>query len=233
MRIRFRGAVEQTCDHDAGMAFEPLFRSVVVGIVPQPREIPPAPFEREDVQRLFADLNREHPYQQLAFAPGDIGARFTRSPDDFVSIEPGLIQIQMPVSMTTQLATDRVVSLLRTAFARLALDQVLQCGIKIIANVAVPDAKSFVSDRLMRADQVKELGPGFFGGGVKFRRIEEGREDNLSLEPFVRDNGFLYVDYDVLRVAVDGPMAGLDQLGSLLDEAFSFVGNEAVALLTM
>ncbi len=72
---------------------EALFKSAVVGLVPQPTQVPPAPYRREDLHRVFGDINRDYPYQQFGFLPGDAGAQLVNGPDDTVMIQPALLQV--------------------------------------------------------------------------------------------------------------------------------------------
>jgi hypothetical protein len=210
---------------------DPLFQALVVGLVPQPKQIPPAPFVAEDLQRAYFDVSKEHHYQQFQFLPGEAGAQFMNAPEDGIVVQPGLIQLRTPVETTPEVARERFVAILRVLAKRLALATFLQAGIKVVAHVAVDgSAKHFIGERLMRSpDHIAELGPNFFAGGVKFRSIqpENGLEENLLLEPFVHDDKFVFVDYDVQR-----PFPyEVGQVGGWLDEAFAFVRGPAMRLL--
>lgn len=213
---------------------EPLFQHLIVGLVPLPRENPPAPFRREDLQRVFADVGRDYPYQQFSFLPSDAGAQLANSPEDAVMIQPGLLQVRTPV-MTAEHARQKADAILEAVARRLELREFLGCGIKVVANVAAPggapDAKSFVTLQLMKpGEQAEELGPGFFGGGIKYRRIDgqERMEEVLLIEPLVADNSLLFIDYDVQR---GGPLQGLDEVPSWIDEAFEFVRGPTMTIL--
>jgi hypothetical protein len=210
---------------------DPLFRAVVVGLVPQPQQIPPPPFAPEDLQRAYFDVSREHAYQQFQFLPGDAGAQFLNSPEDGLVIQPGLIQFRSVIDSTPEVARERTLSIMRVLTKRLEVLSFLQVGIKIVAHVPVQgSARSFIADRLMRGtERIEELGPGFFAGGVKYRNIEQTppQEEVLLIEPFVQDDNFLFVDYDTQRPQ----QFELDQLAGWLDDGFSFVRGPAMDLL--
>jgi hypothetical protein len=217
---------------DTVRLLELLYRNVVVGLVPQPTQIPPKPFAQETLQRVFLDLTHEHTYQQFGFLP-DGGAQLVADPDDAVLIQPFLIQVRTPVAMTKELASEKVVSLLRAIAKRLELGTFVNGGIKVIVHVAISpgqDAREFVATNLMRAEEkVAELGPGYFAGGVKYRSIEEARrEDNLLIEPFVRDPSYLFIDYDVQRFE---PFTDVQDVGNWLDEAYDFIDGPVRRLL--
>ncbi len=215
---------------------EPLFQQLIVGLIPQPTSVPPKPYGRDALQRVFGDISRDHPYQQIAFIQGDVGAHFNNGPQDVAVVTPDLIQVQTPV-MSAESAREKVERIQTIAAERLQLQAYLLGGIKVIAHVAVPghspDAVKFVSEQLMQVgDQADELGAGFFAGGIKYRRIDQlnepGREDVLLIEPFVGDNGFLFIDYDVQRRQ---PFQGIGDLSGWIDEAFSFVRGPTMAIL--
>ncbi len=215
---------------------EPLFRVLVVGVVPQPTQVPPQPFDREDLQRIFIEVSRSYPYSQFGFLPADQGAQFLNPPDDRVMVQPGLLQVSTPVDSTAERGREKAVTVLRVIAERLKLSQFLQLGIKVVAHVAAPPegARDFVAGRLMmgQTERLKDLGPDFFGGGVKFRRIgtqaQAHREEVLLIEPLVVDNDFMWVDYDVQSL---GLFQGLDSLGSEIDNAFNFVRDETMTIL--
>lgn len=214
------------------MDLQPLYRAVIVGLVPQPRQIPPAPFSPDQLQRLFTEVGRSYRYQQFSFLPGDGGAQMSNGPEDALMVQPPLVQLRALVTLTPEASRETSMTILRSAAAELELDQFLQAGIKVIAHVPAPgdtDAKAFVEEQLMRAGgRAKLLGQDFFAGGVKFRALGESSEANLLIEPLVADPQFIFVDYDVQH---HEPFGDLDRLAGWLDEAFSFVRDETMGLL--
>lgn len=215
---------------------ELLFKHIVVGLVPQPRQIPPSPYPKEDLQRLFVEVSRDYPYQQFTLLPGDSGAQISAGLEDVLVVQPGLLQLRSPVELTTETARQKCMTVLRASVARLGFDAFLQCGIKVVAHVALTganvSAKAFVSERLMRSgDQASDLGPNFFGGGVKYRRINENGEETLLVEPFIHDDAYVFIDYDVGRASTQGPMTDVEEIDNWLSDAFSFVGTQTMALL--
>jgi hypothetical protein len=84
--------------------------------LPQPTQIPPAPFPQEALQRVFLDLTQEHPYQKFGFLP-DGGAQLVAGVDDAVTIRPSSIEIrtQIAASGTRERAAEKAVTILRLA----------------------------------------------------------------------------------------------------------------------
>ncbi|MEJ7657502.1 MAG: hypothetical protein WKF33_10785 [Thermoleophilaceae bacterium] len=212
---------------------EALFRQLVVGVVPQ--LVPPAALPRDALQRAFLDIGEEYPYQQFQVLPGDSGAQLSNSPSDLVIMQPGVFQVQTPVELTPELARTKAQAILNTVSKRLKVENYLTCGIKVVAHVSapgpVPDAKAFISGQVMRAGELAhELGPNFYGGGVKYRSFSDdlSLEENLSLEPWIGDNQFIYVDFDVQRRI---PFQGLGDLSAWLDDAFSFVSGPTMRVI--
>jgi hypothetical protein len=221
---------------------DPLFKSLIIQLVPQPRQMPLPPFDHEALQGIFSEVIRKYPYQAFGFTPNGRGAVFQNGPEDAVELRPAQLQIQAnldgqePLVATT--AEEKVVTILRVACARLELNAFLQCGVQIIAKAPVPGAepkaKDFVADHLMKGgDQADILGSGYFAGGVRFRRIEEDGtgEDSLTIEPYIHDDTLVYLDYQKVRVAVERPIE-LDHLSSWISDGFEFLSGSTMNLLT-
>ncbi len=222
-------------------AVEPRYRTLAVALVPQPQQMPPPAFDKGELQRIFADVIRHYPYEAFGFTqPNQRGAQFNNGPDDVVEFRPAAFQIQTkmdgPDLLTGPMASDKVAKIFKIAAERLKVAAFLQCHIQIIASVDAPDedAKQFVAERLLHdIEQSDELGPDYFAGGVRFRRLvpPPPGEDSLSVEPDVNDNSLLYIDFQMARLAATGPIA-LDQASSWIGEAFDFVGGPTMRLLS-
>lgn len=219
---------------------EPRYRSLNVTLAPQPRQMPPPAFDKDELQRIFAEVIRKYPYQAFGFTPNQRGAQFNNGPDDLVELRPAVLHIQAkmdgPDLLTGPMAVAKVAKIFKISAERLKVEAFLQCGIVIVASVDAPDedAKRFVAERLMHdVEQAAELGPDYYGAGVRFRRLvlPADGEDNLSIEPDVNDNSLIYVEYQMGRVATTGPIL-LDQVSSWIDEAFDFVSGSTMRLLS-
>jgi hypothetical protein len=221
-------------------SMEPLFNGVIVGLVPSPTQMPPVPFEREDLQRVFFDVSKDFPYSQFGILPGDQGAQFLNPPEDRVLLQPSLIQVSAPIGTgshdtTAERAREKAVTVLRTSAERLSLNQFLQCGVKVIAWVPSPEggAHSYVADHLFRqAEKTQELGEGFVGGGIKLWRFDQANGGQVIelvlIEPLLANDDYIYVEYDIQRhYALDD----LDMLGPWIDSAFKFVRERAMTFL--
>jgi hypothetical protein len=209
---------------------EPLYKSLMVQLGPQPKQMPPEPLKREDLQSIFSEVIDKYPYQTFGFTPDMRGAIFHNGPEDAVELRPAQFQIQAKLDgqepLGAETAERKVMRILRIAGTRLEMETFLQAAILIVALAAVPgddpDAKAFVAEHLMAAgNQPHILGPRYFGGGVKFR----------SLEPYIEDNRYVYIEHQVTRVAVTQAI-GLDNLSSLITEAFEFCAGPTMKLLT-
>ncbi len=220
---------------------EPRYRTLMVALVPQPRQMPPPAFDKDELQRIFADVIRHYPYQAFGFtAPNQRGAQFNNGPNDLVELRPAAFQIQAkmdgPDLLTGPMASDKVVKIFKIAAERLKVEAFLQCALQIIASVDAPDkdAKKFIAERLLHdTEQAAELGPDYFAGGVRFRRLVPPLpgEDNLSVEPDVNDNSLIYVDFQMARMAATGPIT-LDQMSAWIGEAFDFFSGPTIRLLS-
>jgi hypothetical protein len=104
----------------------------------------------------------------------------------------------------------------------------------VVANVPAPEggARNFVANRLIsQSDRIDDsLGHGYFGGGIKVFRFGENNQqiEILLVEPLIADDTLIYIDYDIQR---NQPVPGVGELGGWIDDAFSFVGERAIAFL--
>jgi len=222
---------------------EPRYKLLAVALVPVPRQVPLPPFAAEDLQRVFADVTHSYPYQSFEFIFNNRGAKFSNGEADFVELRPARFQIQAvmdgPDVLTAELAQKKVVRIFKTAADRLKVPGFVQCSIQVVAGGEVsgpdPDAKAFVAEQLMAGtDRANDLGTGYFGGGVRFRRIADNGagEDTLSVEPFLHDNSQIYLNHQLTRVFHDEPLTDLDSVGSLIDDAFEFLSAPVMRLLS-
>jgi len=211
----------------------------MVALQPQPREMPPPPFDKEKLQEIFAEVIRHHSYQSFGFTPNGRGALFTNGEDDGVELRPALLRVQAKMDgadvLTHGAAQEKAMRIMEIAADRLSIEAFLQCAIQIIASVDAPDgdARAFVGKHLLRnPEQASLLGEDYFGGGVRYRclRNNEG-EDNLSIEPDVNDNSLVFIDYQLARAGVTGPIA-LGDAGAWVGEAFEFLRVPTMALLS-
>lgn len=219
---------------------DPRFRSLVVALGPQLTQMPPPAFGREALQVVFAEITREYPYQQFGFLPSGRGAQFHNGQEDAVELRPALLQIQAkmngPDLLTAPMAVDKVARIFEIAAEHLGLVAFIQSAIQIVASVDAPegDAKGFAEAHLLHdAEQSTVLGDGYFGGGVRFRRLigppPQG-EDNLSIEPDVNDNALLFADFQSTRVAVSETIS-LEQMSDRVTAAFEFMSQPTMRLL--
>lgn len=211
--------------------------------------MPLPPFDRDALQRVFSDLVHRYPYQAFGFTPNGRGAIFQNGPEDAVELRPAEFKIQIKLDGAEPLyastAEQKVSVILGLAGEHLGVETFLQGGVQIIAHAAVPgnepDAKAFVASHLMKSNvQAEHLGEGYFAGGVRFRRVDDDAdstqgadnagEDSLAIEPFLQDNTLVYLDYQLSRVAVQGPIT-LDHLSSWITESFAFLSGPTMSLL--
>lgn len=218
-------------------------RSLSVALVPQPKELPPPAFDKEALQKVFGEIIVRDPYRAFEFIYNDRGIQLNNGTEDTVEIRPALLQVQAKMDdvdvLTPDAAEDKAMRIFKIAAERLHIPGYLQCAIQIQADVEVgesaDDGKSFVEQRLLRdAEFADTLGEGYFGAGVRFRRLKEGHEageDSLSIEPYVDPPKMVLVNHQVMRQAVTGPIL-LNQVSEWIGDAFSFVSDRAIQLLS-
>jgi hypothetical protein len=220
---------------------EPLYKSLIVQLSPQPRQMPPAALDQNDLQWIFSEIRRTYPYQSFMFTPDERGAIFQNGPEDSVELRPAQLQMVIKLDgqepLVPESAERKATVMLKAACNRLEMENFVQCAIKVVALAAVPgdnpDAKEFVATTLMRdVEHPNVLGHGYFGGGIRFRKLKEDKsgEDSIAIEPFLQDNAMIYLDHDKARMAVIAPIR-LEHVSSWIGEAFEFLLGPTMQLL--
>lgn len=218
----------------------PRYKSLVVALVPQPRQMPLPPFDRDALQAIFSEVIPHYSYQSFEFIFDGRGALFHNGEDDTVELRPALFRIQAmmdgPDLLTGPMAAEKAARIMDIAGEKLNVGAFLQCVVQIIAAVDAPngDAQVFVGEKLLHDPaQATGLGDGWFGGGVRFRAIREneGGEDSLAIEPNVNDNTLVHLDHQVLRTALASPLT-LEQAAAWTNDAFDFLAGPTAELLS-
>jgi hypothetical protein len=220
---------------------EPRYRTLNVGLQPQPRQMPPPPFDHDALSAIFAELIQTDSYQGFTFTPDGRGAQFNNGQDDTVELRPMMFSIQAkmngPDVLTMETAEAKAIRIFSLAAEKLDVPAFMQCGIQIVAETDAPgdNARTFVADALMRGgQQATILGDGFFGGAVRFRDLREPGnpdEDDLSIEPDIHNDRLIFIDYKSGRTAISGPI-DLEQVSTLISEAFAFLAGPTMQLLS-
>lgn len=220
---------------------EPLYKSLVVQLAPQLRQMPPAPLDQNDLQLIFADVRRSYPYQAFSFTPDGRGAIFQNGPEDSVELRPAQLQVVLkldgPEPYVPASAEDKAMTILKCAVSRLEMEAFVQCAVKLVALAAVPgenpDAKEFVAKKLMRdIEHPNVLGHGYFGGGIQFRKIKDDGSgtDQIAIEPYLEDNAMIWLDHEKVRGAVTEAIR-LEHVSSWIEEGFEFLKGPTMNLL--
>ena len=219
---------------------EPRPKTLMVALVPQPREMPLPPFDQGALHKTYAEVTQHHPYQNFGFIYDGRGAQFNNGEDDLVELRPALLRVLVKMddldSLTTGAAEEKAIRILKIAKDRLAIPGFIQCAIQIIASASVPDgdAQKWVAEHLMKdATHADDLGNGFFGGGIRFRRFhdEDACEENLSIEPDVTDPTSVFLSYQFARQATIEPLT-VEQTEGWIKDGFAFMSGPTKQLLS-
>jgi hypothetical protein len=216
----------------AGTKFELQYRSLIVGLVPAGNDGGLHPFAPDALHDAYREITGHYPYAEFRLVAGGGAAQLSNGPRDFVTLDPRLLQVRTDIVLTPAMAQAKTIEILRRAIARLNQDDFAQCGIHINAHTPVPssspNARSYLTDELMDAgEQARMLGPGFFAC-LQFRRSTTNIEEQLSVEPLLADDRFLFLNLDVQRA---GPHGDLDELDDWLNNAFDLLRDRATRLL--
>jgi hypothetical protein len=214
------------------MRFELQYRSLTVGLVAAGNDGGLQPFAPDALHAAYRDITEHYPYAEFRLLTGGCAAQLSNGPQDFVMLDPRLLQVRTDIVLTPALAQAKTIEILRRATACLDQDDFAQCGVGINAHTPLPpnspDARSYLTDELSdTSERARALGPGFFAC-LQFRRSATNVEEQLSVEPLLADDRFLFLKLDVQRT---GPHGHLDELDAWLDDAFEFLRDRATKLL--
>jgi hypothetical protein len=123
-------------------------------------------------------------------------------PDDALIVQPPLVQVRSTAKMGVQNAADEAQVAIKTVTLHLGYTQFFNLGIKHVFHAPAPraNAEEFVMRQLLRRDPADlaelERGAGVWGG-LKYRMAAADQSVyTLTIEPFIADNQFLFIDLD-------------------------------------
>lgn len=178
-------------------------KALVVGVFAAVQPSPAPPVNEDKLNRIWAEVAPRQGYRQLQLAPDGSGAQFLGgAPDDGLTIQLPLIQVRSKIPTTAMNAADEVQVTFKTIAKHLGLAQFFNLGIKHIYHAPIPtnDARGFALQRLLRKSE-EEVGllqrGGPFWGGVKYgANGPDNSQFVLSVEPWLADDRFLFIDLD-------------------------------------
>jgi hypothetical protein len=178
-------------------------KALVVGVFAPVQPAATALVTEEKINRVWAEVAPRQGYRQLQIAPDGSGAQFLgNSPEDGATIQPPLLQVRSSIETTATKAADEAQGTLRAIAKHLGLTQFFNLGVKHVYHAPIPtnDARGFVLRNLLQKTEddvgVLERG-GSFWGGVKYGAPSpDGAQFVLTVEPWLADDRFLFVDLD-------------------------------------
>lgn len=178
-------------------------KMLIVGLFTPPPGVPGTPpLTADKLNRIWSEVAPTYGYRQLQALPDDAGAVFVGSQADAgVTIQPPLLQVRDPITMTAAQSAERAESVLKIAARHLGATQFFNLGIRHVYNVPIPDndATGYVMRRIL-AKSEDDLGELQVGGrlwaGVKYVASTEQVQYTLVIEPLQADNSYLFLDLD-------------------------------------
>lgn len=209
-------------------------KMLIVGVFTPPPGVPGTqPITADKLNRIWAEVQPAHGYRQFQTLPDNAGAVFTGAQAEAgVTIQPPLLQVRDPISMTAAQSAERAESILKVIARHLGIAQFFNLGVRHVYHAAVPDndAKGFVLHRVLAKGE-DELGPlqigGTLWGGVKYVAATPETQFTLVIEPLQADNSFVFIDLDA---AFAGP-ATLDTVAARSKDAEQYLSQAANAYL--
>lgn len=198
-------------------------RSLTVGLFAPTIGIPGGQeMTQEDLNRIWSEIAPDYGYRRLEFSTDGTAARMIGDSErDLVVIQPPLLQVTDPISLTEEKSADKAESILKAIARHLGTSEFHNLGVQWIYHAPAPnkDGAGFLMTKVLRSndEDVSELKTGGpFVGGVKYIvEIDQATHYTLVIEPLLSDNEYLFLD---LAAQFDGPIT-LDLLKKKAGEA--------------
>lgn len=184
---------------------------------------PPIPLQPADLNRLYAEITEQYPYQSLQHLPD--GVRMANQNNDCF-VQNTRVQVNEEV-MYFQATKEKALDIFRMVKERLCIQQFLTFGIKLTAFLPLPqpgDAVRFIEENALAImpNQWEVLGQGRKGTGLRIVLHQQGIHE-LKIEPFFGDPSQLYIELDVQHPE---PFADLSSIEDKMDAAYEYLfGN--------
>lgn len=188
----------------------------------------PMPFQSVDLNRLYALITEQYPYQALQHLPD--GIRMT-NPDGDCFIQQARIQVNEGV-MYFQASKEKSMDIFKIATDKLGINQFLTFGVKLTGFLPTDEengASKFMDTRALaiRPEEWELLGAGRRGAGLRIVLQQDGVYE-VKIEPFFGDLSQLYVELDIQHPE---PFIGLESVETRMDAAYDFFFNNIKSFL--
>lgn len=164
------------------------------------------PIPRDDINKIWADVLKEYPYQSLQFDQTGRGAVFigAKGPEDLAVIQPQLVQVRSPYDdsvVDAETQATKIAHVIQAVLRYLPAPPTINFGVKLIYHAPAParDSVSFLRTELLKGeDDLKALGTGALDvqGSVKYIIQGPDRRQTILIEPLQVDRAFIYIDVD-------------------------------------
>lgn len=157
----------------------------------------------DKINRIWNEVATREGYRQLQLAgDGSAGNFLGASPDDGVTIQLPLIQVRNSIQIDVSHAGEEAQFVTRTIGTVLGISQFFNLGVKLVYHAAAPDndGRGFVLHRVLSKseDDLSRLQRGgeFWVGAKYAMGGPDASEFRLSVEPWLADNRYVFIDLD-------------------------------------
>jgi hypothetical protein len=178
-------------------------KALIVGVFAAVQPGPAAAVTEEKLNRIWGEVAPRQRYRQLQLAGDGSGAQFLgATADDGVTIQLPLIQVRETIKTSAAQAAGEIQTTFRIIAKHLGIAQFFNLGVKHVYHAPIPtnDARDFVLQRLLRKseDEVGMLdrGEGFWAGLKYGAAAPDGSQFVLTLEPWLADDRYVFLDLD-------------------------------------
>lgn len=160
-----------------------------------------APVTRDSINRIWSDVVKDYPYQSLQFEPAGAGAAFVGTgPDEAVVIQPPLVQVRDPISLSVRQSAEKAAFVFGSVVHHIGGAPPSNLGVKLIYHAPAPNRGSvefLLSEMVGGHDDVQHLaGTMEYQASVKYVLKSAEVSYTLWLEPLYSNLEFIFIDLD-------------------------------------
>ncbi|MCC6483917.1 MAG: hypothetical protein IT209_03635 [Armatimonadetes bacterium] len=204
---------------------------------------PGRPFEASEMNRLYAAVTEQFPYQNLQHLPN--GVRMYNPENDCIITmgsapgqnnpgEAGRLQINDANIFHFELTKEKTLQVFEMVSENLNIQQFLTFGVKLTSFMPVEDAgaAALLENSVFSAfkTQLNQLSGERKGCGMRLVTHSNNGAYDLRIEPFFSDLSQLYVELDVQFGA--NPISGVDPVETMMDSAYQFLNEDVRHLIS-
>ncbi len=204
---------------------------------------PGRPFQAAEMNRLYATVTEQFPYQALQHLPN--GVRMYNAENDCIITmgsapgqnnpgEPGRLQINDGDILHFELTKEKALQIFEMVSENLSIQQFLTFGVKFTSFLPTEEtnAAALMENSVFSGfkSELNQLSGERKGCGMRVVTHSNNGAYDLRIEPYFVDLTQLYIELDVQFGA--NPIASIDPVEGMMDSAYQFLNEDVRHLIS-